>query len=247
MELKANQLKTDIIFSSFGLVAKDENIGLVVGKAPSRKLLKPEDSSVTLLSNSSLKVPNNSPLDSLKRCPPRIIPIFKGKFLQMDRQATKTIIEKKRQNTYQYSPKVVKADLAAFKPSTDLVNKSLHDTSLKNISSGNVFEIQIGKTNVKCTKRALKKKNENDGHLFNYVLAKKAVLDGNSTEIQSRQLNTSLSKSRDLCSNSKEIRKTAIQNAWPARSKKTHNYMCDSVVGNGQAQNISESKTKSSQ
>ncbi|KAJ6664385.1 hypothetical protein lerEdw1_007042 [Lerista edwardsae] len=242
MELKVNKPKTVIVFN-LGSLAKDENSEAMEKQAHSQKQLKTsEQSALIMCSNESLKMSKNSAEDSLKKDTTRIIPIFKGKLLQLDRQITK-VNGRNKQNVSRYSAKVMKTNTAAkldiFKPSTDQV-KSLHNAPLENVTSGSVPQMQLGKTSVKWTKHALKEKNGHDGSLGNYPLANGGILYRNSNEIKSRRLNSSLlvtgdttvhhestiqqhlDKTADFNSSNKEVRTTASLISWNTQSKGTH-------------------------
>ncbi|XP_066480540.1 uncharacterized protein C18orf63 homolog [Tiliqua scincoides] len=195
MELKVNKPKM-VIVSDLGSLAKNENTGAVEKQAHRQKQLKTLEESVLMLhSNESLKMSENSTVDSLKKDSTGIIPIFKGKLLQLDRQITKVTHGKNMQSVSRNSAKVTKMATAAkldiFKPSTDQVNKSSHDAPLENIT-GTVPQTQPGKTNVKSSKRALKEKNGHGGSLANSSFANEAILDRNSSKIKPRRLNSSL-------------------------------------------------------
>ncbi|KAM6455667.1 uncharacterized protein C18orf63 homolog isoform 2-T3 [Liasis olivaceus] len=156
----------------------DEHAGVVGDKDNNGQQWKTSENSVlTLKSNEAT----------------RIIPIFKGKLLQMDRQFTKRIDEKKTKNASKDLPKIVIADttakLAVFRPNADQVNKSLHDTPFQNITNGSISQIQVGK-NVRSNKFALKEQNKDVGYLFS--LPNRTVLGKLSSKIKSRKLQCSL-------------------------------------------------------
>lgn len=241
MELKVNKPKTVIVFNLDSL-AKDENSEAMEKQAYSQKQLKTsEESALIMCSNESLKMSKNSAVDSLKKDSTRIIPIFKGKLLQLDRQITK-VNGKNKQNVARHSTKVMKTNTAAqfdvFKPSTDQV-KSLHNAPLENVTGGNVPQTQLGKTSVQWTKHALKEENGHGGSLANCSLANGGILYRNSNEIKSRRLNSSLlvtgdttvhhestiqhlDKSADFNSSNKDVRTIASLISLNTRSKGTH-------------------------
>nr|XP_056710926.1 uncharacterized protein C18orf63 homolog [Euleptes europaea] len=239
MELKVNQLKTGI-FSHLHLSAEDGNTAVRRRKPHSRKEWKTSDEPAQPLhSTESFQMLKHLFADSLKKDPARIIPIFKGKLLQIDRQTTKASPGKKKQTIPQYSPKVMKtntaAKLAVFKPSADQVNRPLSNSSFKKITNRSVLQAQIGQANIKC---AVKEKNERDRQLSNWASANGASLERNSSEIKSRRLNSlpstidrsmhhtsvtqqHLHKSANLSSGSKGGKKTASQSNPSTGSKKT--------------------------
>ncbi|XP_053252617.1 uncharacterized protein C18orf63 homolog isoform X2 [Podarcis raffonei] len=236
MELKVNQPKTDI-FTNLSLLAEDKNTGVPGRKLYSRKQEKTSEESAGMLnSNVSFKMSNNT----LRNYSTRIIPIFKGKLLQMDKQTTKATHEKKRQNASKVMNTAAK--LAVFKPSTDQVNKLLRDASLKNTTNGSALQIQTGKANVKSTKLALKEKNENYGHLANYALANGAVLDRDSSKFKSIRLNSSLKSPSNLAVHHVSVvhqhlntpsNFTTSQNTLTTESKKSHPCVSHSDVDEG--------------
>ncbi|XP_053099120.1 uncharacterized protein C18orf63 homolog isoform X2 [Hemicordylus capensis] len=232
------------IFSNLSLLAKDGSTTIVEKKAHNREQWKTsEESAFTLHSTDFLKVSKNLPVDFLKRDSTKIIPIFKGKLLQVDRQTTKANHGKKKQNVSQYSAKIVEtnaaANLAVSKVNVDQVNKSLYDSSLKHITS-RTLQIKTGRKNVKHAKLALKEKNEYGQCLANCAISNETVLDRNSSEIKSRRRNASLlpdtsvhlastihqhlTKPENHSSSNKAIRKAENQSTGNTGSKRT--YLC---------------------
>ncbi|XP_048364036.1 uncharacterized protein C18orf63 homolog [Sphaerodactylus townsendi] len=219
--------------------AEDATTGVMERKSHSRKQWKTSDEPAQPHhSTESFKMLKHLFSDSLKKDATRIIPIFKGKLLQIDRQTTKAFPGKKNLTILQYSPKVMQtktaAKLTAFKPSEDQVNKSFHNSSFKNITNRSFLQAQIGQANIKC---ALKEKNENNGQVSNCASANRAGLERNSSEIKSRKVkflqssvdrsmhHTSviqqhLHKPENLSSSNKGDRKTSSQSIPNPRSKK---------------------------
>ncbi|XP_042322074.1 LOW QUALITY PROTEIN: uncharacterized protein C18orf63 homolog [Sceloporus undulatus] len=197
MELEAKQPNAGI-FSNLNLLKKDENPGAMEGEVYSKEQLKTSKGSALMLnSKESFTLSNNS----TRKNSTRIIPIFKAKLLQMDRHTTKGTNGKKKQNISQYSPKVMKPNMAAklplFKLNPVQLDKSLHDASLSNITNRSIVQTQIGKNNVKPTKLTSKEKNQNGGYLSNGALTNRDILGSNSSKIKPRRLNLSLTSASD--------------------------------------------------
>ncbi|XP_061450520.1 uncharacterized protein C18orf63 homolog [Rhineura floridana] len=236
MELEVNQPKTGI-FANLHLLAEDKNTGTMERKVYRRKQEEtPEESAQMLNSNVSFKISKNS----LRKDSTKIIPIFKGKLLQMNKHTTKTIHGKKKQ----IISKVMNttAELAVFKPSTDQVNKSLHDALLKNIKNRSGLQIQTGKNNVKSTNLTLKEKNEDDEQLSNYASAYRVVLNRNSSKIKSVRLNSSLTSASGILMRhasivpqhlNKPSDLSTSQNILSTGSKKNHLCLSHSDVDEG--------------
>ncbi|XP_063155107.1 uncharacterized protein C18orf63 homolog isoform X2 [Candoia aspera] len=146
------------------------------------------------------KTSENSVLTLKSNEATRIIPIFKGKLLQMDRQFTKRINEKKTKNVSKDLPKIVIANttakLAVFRPSADQVNQSVHDALFQNITNRSVSQVQVGK-NVRSNKFVLKGENKDVECLLNFPLPNRTVLGKHSSKIKSGKLHFSLISSDD--------------------------------------------------
>ncbi|XP_039190319.1 uncharacterized protein C18orf63 homolog isoform X2 [Crotalus tigris] len=118
----------------------------------------------------------------------RIIPIFKGKLLQVDRLFTKRINEKKTKNVSKDLPKLVTdnaiAKLAVFSANADQINKSLSDTSFQNVTNK--------RKNIRANKFLLKEENKDVGYLLNFPLFNETVLTKHSSKNKSTKLHFSL-------------------------------------------------------
>ncbi|XP_070798526.1 uncharacterized protein C18orf63 homolog [Pituophis catenifer annectens] len=124
----------------------------------------------------------------------RIIPIFRGKLLQMDRQFTKRINEKKRKNVSKDLSKLVTdhavAKSAVFSPNADQINKSLPDTSFQNVTNKSVS--QKMRKNIRANKFVLKEENKDVGYLLNFPLPNGTVLTKHSNKTKATKLHFSL-------------------------------------------------------
>ncbi|KAF7245277.1 hypothetical protein EYD10_08647 [Varanus komodoensis] len=197
MELKVNWPKPDI-FSNLSLLAEDENTKAEQGGVCSRKQWKtPKEPALLLNSEESFQKSKNY----FKKDSTRIIPIFKGKFLQMDKQTVQTIHGNKKQNVPQYSPKVMTVNTAAelplFTSSAHHIKKPLHNGSFKNVTNRNVLNMQVEKPRANSITFSLKRQKESLGHLPNIASTSTVVLDRNSSKIKSRRLNSSLKPACD--------------------------------------------------
>ncbi|KAG8133419.1 hypothetical protein E2320_011244 [Naja naja] len=124
----------------------------------------------------------------------RIIPIFKGKLLQVDRQFTKRINEKKTKHVSKVLPKLVTdhaiAKSAVFSPIADQINKSLPDTSFQNVTNKSVS--QKVRKNIRANKFILKEENKDVGYLLNFPLPNGTVLTKHSNKTKATKLHFSL-------------------------------------------------------
>ncbi|XP_013921340.1 PREDICTED: uncharacterized protein C18orf63 homolog [Thamnophis sirtalis] len=124
----------------------------------------------------------------------RIIPIFKGKLLQGDRQFTKRIHEKKRKNVSKDLPKLVTDHAISksniFSPNADQINKSLPDTSFQNVINKSVS--QKVRKNIRANKFLLKEENKDVGYPLNFPLLNGTVLTKHSSKTKATKLHFSL-------------------------------------------------------
>uniref|UniRef100_A0A8D0BEV0 Chromosome 18 open reading frame 63 n=1 Tax=Salvator merianae TaxID=96440 RepID=A0A8D0BEV0_SALMN len=226
MELKSNQLKFST-FTDSSVVAKDRTAG-AKEKDYSRKQWETPKEPPQMNCNETFKISENS----LKREPNRIIPIFKGKLLQMDRKTAKVLPERKNLTILQ---KLIKADktakLGVLKSSADQINKLLADTSLQNTRNRSALKKQSGKNKVKSTELGLKEKNKDDEHLSNYALVNEEVLGSNSKKTSHQGLDSSLIHTNHLsmhpastaCQHGNKPPNTIThKTTLSTRSKKTH-------------------------
>ncbi|XP_070605232.1 uncharacterized protein C18orf63 homolog isoform X2 [Erythrolamprus reginae] len=114
----------------------------------------------------------------------RIIPIFKGKLLQMDRQSTKRINEKKTKKVSKDLPKIITdhavAKSVVFSPNADHINKSLPDTWLQNATNKSIS--QKVRKNIRANKFLLKEENKDIGNLLNFPLPNGTFLTEHSSK-----------------------------------------------------------------
>ncbi|ETE73844.1 putative protein C18orf63 [Ophiophagus hannah] len=124
----------------------------------------------------------------------RIIPIFKGKLLQVDRQFTKRINENKTKHVSKDLPKLVTdhviAKSAVFSPIADQINKSLPDTSFQNVTNKSVS--QKVRKNIRDNKFILKEENKDVGYLLNFPLPNGTVLTKHFNKTKATKLHFSL-------------------------------------------------------
>ncbi|KAJ7338629.1 hypothetical protein JRQ81_012531 [Phrynocephalus forsythii] len=188
MELQVNQPKPGI-FSNLYLGAKDDNTRAVGSNVYNKKQWKKSEESTMLLnSNESFR----SSKDSLMRDSTRIIPIFKGKLLLTDKQMTKNVSGRKKQNISQYVP--MQSNTAAKSVVFKTISGQLNKPSRNEIS---VLQLEIGKSNVKSTKRRLKEKKMDNRHLSNCAFTNTMGLDRNSRQMKSGRLSSPLVSASD--------------------------------------------------
>ncbi|CAM2106384.1 unnamed protein product [Caretta caretta] len=113
----------------------------------------PGASGVPVHSTESLRMSENSCVDSQKNNATRIIPIFKGKLLQMDVKATRANEGKKKVSVLRHSPKVVRdvtvSKLTVCNLSVNQVYKPVQTVSFKNPTNGTDAQRMTGKASVK--------------------------------------------------------------------------------------------------
>ncbi|XP_067393557.1 uncharacterized protein C18orf63 homolog [Emydura macquarii macquarii] len=149
MELLINQPKT-CIFSNLIPCPEDAMSEAMEKTMHSRQQQQtPGASGVLVHSAESLKMSKNSPVDSQRKDATRIIPIFKGKLLQMNVKATRAIEGKKKWSVLQHSPKVVRdvtvSKLTVCKPNVSQVYKPVQIVPFKTPTNGIAVQRMTGK------------------------------------------------------------------------------------------------------
>ncbi|KAH1177832.1 hypothetical protein KIL84_011534, partial [Mauremys mutica] len=185
MELLINQPK-QCIFSNLIPCPEDSVAEAMKKTVHSRQQQQtPGASGVPGHSNESLRMSKNSSVDSQRNNATRIIPIFKGKLLQMDVKATRANEGKKKVSVLQHSPKVVRdvtmSKLTVCNPNVNQVYKPVQIVSFKNPTNGTVAQRMTGKTSVKSGRPICDQKKETSKQLTNSAFSNSPSSGRNSS------------------------------------------------------------------
>ncbi|XP_034615457.1 uncharacterized protein C18orf63 homolog [Trachemys scripta elegans] len=195
MELLISQPK-QCIFSNLIPCPEDAVAEAIKKTVHSRQQQQtPGTSWVPVHSTESLRMSKNSSVDSQRNNATRIIPIFKGKLLQMDVKATRANEGKKKVSVLQHSPKVVRdvtmSKLTVCNPSVNQVYKPVQIVSFKNPTNGTVAQRMTGKANVKSGRPICDQEKETGKQLTNSAFSSSPSSGRNSSRIKPEKLNSS--------------------------------------------------------
>ncbi|CAM4523987.1 unnamed protein product [Caretta caretta] len=155
----------------------------------------PGASGVPVHSTESLRMSENSCVDSQKNNATRIIPIFKGKLLQMDVKATRANEGKKKVSVLRHSPKVVRdvtvSKLTVCNLSVNQVYKPVQTVSFKNPTNGTDAQRMTGKASVKNAGPICDQKKETGKQLTNSAFSNSPSSGRNSSKGKPEKLNSS--------------------------------------------------------
>ncbi|XP_059580262.1 uncharacterized protein C18orf63 homolog [Alligator mississippiensis] len=201
MELLLNHPKT-CIFSNLSQCT-EEPIAEAMTKTIHRRQPQqtPGPSELPVRLAESLKLSKNSAVESQRKGATRLIPIFKGKLLQMNINATKAVDGNKKQTVLQRSPKVVRdakaSKIPVDKPSVPQVYKPVQNMSI-NLTNSNVPQRVAANAKVKHGGSLCDHKTEPGRQLMNSLLSSGSASDSNSSEVELRKQNCLLSGSVKL-------------------------------------------------
>ncbi|XP_025065484.1 uncharacterized protein C18orf63 homolog [Alligator sinensis] len=201
MELLLNHPKT-CIFSNLSQCT-EERIAeamkkTIHGRQPQQT---PGPSELPVHLAESLKLSKNSAVESQRKGATGLIPIFKGKLLQMNINATRAVDGNKKQTVLQRSPKVVRdakaSKIPVDKPSVPQVYKPVQNMSI-NLTNSNVPQRVAANAKVKHGESLCDHKTEPGRQLMNSLLSSGSASDSNSSEVELRKQNCLLSGSVKL-------------------------------------------------
>ncbi|XP_062489087.1 uncharacterized protein C18orf63 homolog isoform X4 [Pezoporus occidentalis] len=141
----------------------------------------------------SLEMPVNSAFELPSQKVSKIIPIFKGKLMQMNGRTTYHAGGKKRESAERHSPMkimgVSSSMLTGYKPSTTQVYKPVQNISVKNPAHSSVLQVTNTKTYVKHDAPVFRWKTESAGQMTSSDLSDNSASGGNSSEANHRMAN----------------------------------------------------------
>ncbi|XP_010018784.1 PREDICTED: uncharacterized protein C18orf63 homolog [Nestor notabilis] len=142
----------------------------------------------------SLSMPVNSAFELSPQKVSKIIPIFKGKLMQMNGRTTYQMDGKKRENAERHSPVkimcVSSSMLTECKPSMTQVYKPVQSMSVKNPAHSSVLQVTNTKTYVKHGAPVFRWKTESAGQMTSSDLSDNSASGGNSSEANHRMANS---------------------------------------------------------
>uniref|UniRef100_A0A8C4WJM0 DUF4708 domain-containing protein n=1 Tax=Gopherus evgoodei TaxID=1825980 RepID=A0A8C4WJM0_9SAUR len=205
----------------------------------------PEDSVAeamkkTVHSRQQQQTPGNSSVDSQRNNATRIIPIFKGKLLQMDVKATRANEGKKKVSALQHSPKVVRdvtmSKLTVCNPSVNQVYKPVQTVSFKNPTNGTVAQRMTGKTSVKSGRPICDQKKETSKQLTNSAFSNSLSLDRNSSRGKPEKINYSSLSANDksvlqISNANLGLKKPALLSSTTKKGGKLSNQNTTKILG----------------
>ncbi|XP_057270722.1 uncharacterized protein C18orf63 homolog isoform X2 [Pezoporus wallicus] len=141
----------------------------------------------------SLEMPVNSAFELPSQKVSKIIPIFKGKLMQMNGRTTYHTGGKKRESAERHSPMkimgVSSSMLTGYKPSTTQVYKPVQNISVKNPAHSSILQVTNTKTYVKHGAPVFQWKTESAGQMTSSDLSDNSASGGNSSEANHRMAN----------------------------------------------------------
>ncbi|XP_050795724.1 uncharacterized protein C18orf63 homolog [Gopherus flavomarginatus] len=240
MELLINQPK-QCIFSNLIPCPEDSVAEAMKKTVHSRQQQQtPGASGVPGHSNESLRMSKNSSVDSQRNNATRIIPIFKGKLLQMDIKATRANEGKKKVSVLQHSPKVVRdvtmSKLTVCNPSVNQVYKPVQIVSFKNLTNGTVAQRMTGKTSVKSGRPICDQKKETSKQLTNSAFSNSPSLDRNSSRGKPEKINYSSLSANDksvlqISNANLGLKKPALLSSTTKKGGKLSNQNTTKILG----------------
>ncbi|XP_041904818.1 uncharacterized protein C18orf63 homolog [Corvus kubaryi] len=142
----------------------------------------------------SLGTPENSAFESTPPKVSKIIPIFKGKLMQMNGKITNQIDRKKRENAERHSPiksvGVSSSVLSVHKSSITQVFKHLQHMPVKNPTDSSVLQVKNTKTQAKHGTPIFRWKTQSGGQIANSDFSENSASAENSSEVNHKKANS---------------------------------------------------------
>ncbi|KAM9024757.1 uncharacterized protein C18orf63 homolog [Ara ararauna] len=177
-----------------GFSSSSKNIGKVSAKATAKSMNNRQIPGVPELSVAkSLGMPVNSAFELPSQKVSKIIPIFKGKLMQMNGRTTYHMDGKRRESAERHSPikimGVSPSMLSGCKPSMIQVYKPVQNMSVKNPAHSSVLQEANTKTYIKHGAPIFRWKNESAGQMISSDLPDNSASSENSREANHRIAN----------------------------------------------------------
>ncbi|KAM9575768.1 uncharacterized protein C18orf63 homolog isoform 6-T6 [Guaruba guarouba] len=177
-----------------GFSSSSKNIGKVSTEATAKSMNNRQIPGVPELSVAkSLGMPVNSAFELPSQEVSKIIPIFKGKLMQMNGRTTYHMDGKRRESAERHSPikimGVSPSMLSGCKPSMIQVYKPVQNMSVKNPAHSSVLQEANTKTYIKHGAPVFRWKNESAGQMTSSDLSDNSASSENSSEANHRMAN----------------------------------------------------------
>ncbi|KAM6101008.1 uncharacterized protein C18orf63 homolog [Theristicus caerulescens] len=142
----------------------------------------------------SLGMPVNSAFELPPQKISKIIPIFKGKLMQMNGKTTNQMDGKKRENGERHTPikitGVSSSVLTVCKSSITPVYKPVQNMSVKNPTHSSILQVMNAKTHAKHGIPVFRWKTESGGQMTNSDFTDNSASGGNSSEVNHKPANS---------------------------------------------------------
>ncbi|KAM6412979.1 uncharacterized protein C18orf63 homolog [Pluvialis apricaria] len=142
----------------------------------------------------SLGMPVNSAFELSQKKVSKIIPIFKGKLMQMNGKTMNQMDGKKRENAERHSAIKIMGVSSSMptvcKSSVTQVYKPIQNTSVKNPTHSSILQVMNTKTNAKHGIPVFRWKTESRGQMINSDFSGSSALGGNSSEVNHKKANS---------------------------------------------------------
>ncbi|XP_015474773.1 uncharacterized protein C18orf63 homolog isoform X2 [Parus major] len=144
----------------------------------------------------SLAPPVNSAFESTPPKVSKIIPIFKGKLMQMNGKITSQTDRKKRENAEWHSPiksvGVSSSMLSVHKSSITQVFKHIQDVPVKTPADSSALQVKNTKTHPKHGTPIFRWKTQSSGQITNSDFSENSASGGNPSEVNHKKANSLL-------------------------------------------------------
>lgn len=142
----------------------------------------------------SLRTPVNSAFESTPPKVSKIIPIFKGKLMQMNGKITNQTDRKKRENAERHSP-IISVDvsssvLSVHKSSITEVFKHIQNMPVKTPTDSSVLQVKNMKTHTKHGTPIFRWKTQSSGQISNSDFSENSASSGNPREVNNKKANS---------------------------------------------------------
>ncbi|KAM7072212.1 uncharacterized protein C18orf63 homolog isoform 2-T3 [Acridotheres tristis] len=142
----------------------------------------------------SLGTPVNAAFESTPSKVSKIIPIFKGKLMQMNGQIKNQTDRKKRENAERHSPRknvgVSSSMLSVHKSSITQVFKHMQNMPVKTPTDSSVLQVKNMKTHTKQDTPIFRWKTQSSEQIANSDFSENSASGGNPSEVNHKKANT---------------------------------------------------------
>ncbi|KAL2308205.1 hypothetical protein Nmel_001210, partial [Mimus melanotis] len=142
----------------------------------------------------SLKTPVNAAFESTPPKVSKIIPIFKGKLMQMNGKTTNQTDRKKRENAERHSPRksvgISSSMLFVHKSSITQVFKHIQNAPVRTPTDSSVLQVKNMKTHTKYDTPIFRWKTQSSEQIANSDFSENSASGGNPSEVNHKKANS---------------------------------------------------------